>query len=39
LLKKAISNRESIKVRIENPLRWLMEELIKWKHNKQILWS
>jgi predicted nucleic acid-binding protein len=29
LLKKAISNRESIKVRIENPLRWLMEELIK----------
>lgn len=29
LLKKAISHRESIKVRIENPLRWLMEELNK----------
>ena len=29
LLKKAISHRGSIKVRIENPLRWLMEELIK----------
>jgi predicted nucleic acid-binding protein len=29
LLKKAISHREFIRVRLENPLRWLMEELIK----------
>jgi predicted nucleic acid-binding protein len=29
LLKKAISKRKFIKVRLENPLRWLMEELIK----------
>ena len=29
LLKKAISHREPLKVRIENPIRWLMEELIK----------
>ena len=29
LLKKAISHMEFIKVRIENPLRWVMEELIK----------
>ena len=29
LLKKAMSHREFLKVRLENPLRWLMEELIK----------
>ena len=29
LLKKASSLGQSIKVRLENPLRWLMEELIK----------
>ena len=29
LLKKATSHREFIRVRLENPLRWLMEELIK----------
>ena len=29
LLKKVISHRESLKVRIENPIKWLMEELIK----------
>jgi predicted nucleic acid-binding protein len=29
LLKKAISKRKFIKVGLENPLRWLMEELIK----------
>jgi predicted nucleic acid-binding protein len=29
LLKKAISYREFTKVRLENPLKWLMEELIK----------
>ena len=29
LLKKAISHREFIRVRLENPLRWLTEELIK----------
>ena len=29
LLKKAISHRGFIRVRLENPLRWLMEELIK----------
>jgi len=29
LLKKATSQGQSIKVRLENPLRWLMEELIK----------
>ena len=33
LLKKAISHRGFIRVRLENPLRWLIEELIKWKHN------
>jgi len=39
LVEKAISHRESIKVRIENPLRWLMEELIKWKAQQAILQS
>jgi predicted nucleic acid-binding protein len=29
LLKKATSQGQSIKVRLENPLRWLMEELIR----------
>jgi predicted nucleic acid-binding protein len=29
LLKRAISKRKFIKVRVENPLRWLMEEIIK----------
>jgi len=29
LLKKVISKRKFIKVRLENPLRWLMEEFIK----------
>jgi len=29
LLKKATSLGQSIKIRLENPLRWLMEELIK----------
>ena len=29
LLKKAISQREFIKVKLENPLKWLMEEFIK----------
>ena len=29
LLKKAAPQGQSIKVRIENPLRWVMEELIK----------
>ena len=29
LLKKAVSQKEFIKVRFENPLKWLMEEFIK----------
>jgi predicted nucleic acid-binding protein len=29
LLKKALSHREFLRIRLENPLRWLMEELIK----------